>query len=231
MKTKSFHVLFFLIFAFGSFLFQSCSKDESDDQAQSSQFVSLDNPYLICANRNPGGVGFDFEYAGQDGGANNMDNPSVDDFDYDLKIRTIKAEKPDGTLAGAPFIQLHESVMAVNYSDICPSCKGADAFENLNASNIQSYSLITDDSSFDLTSVSTGTTGSPLVQNLNQEFKKLVVGQIWKEAANNDVADDEPVWLIKTREGKIVKFIVTQFPANPAPTSTGYITILWNFVE
>ncbi|NCC99077.1 MAG: hypothetical protein EOL95_05145 [Bacteroidia bacterium] len=218
--------------AFGGVLFTSCEKDKPNDPTPTvSNFVSLENPYLICANRNPGGVGFDFEYKGEKGGANNMDSLTVTDFEYDLKIRTIKAEKPDGTLAGIPFIQLHESVQAVNYSAIDITCKGYSAFQNLNSTNIQNYTLQSDNSSFNLISVSTGTTGSPLLQNLNQELNKLVIGQRWKETANNSTADDEVIWIIKTREGNIVKLIVTQFPANPAPTSTGYIKIEWAFVQ
>jgi glutathione peroxidase-family protein len=193
--------------------------------------VSLENPYLICSNRNPGGVGFDFEYKGEKGGANNMDSLTVSDFEYDLKIRTIKVEKTDGSLGGSPFIQLYETVKAVNYSSVDTTCKGYSDFQNLTSSNIQNYTLQSYNSSFNLASVPVGATGSPLMQNLNQELNKLVIGQRWKEATGNTIADDEPIWIIQTREGKIVKFIVTQMPANPAPTSTGYVKIEWNFVQ
>lgn len=213
-------------------LFTSCKKDDPENPIPTvSNFVSLENPYLICAGRNPGGVGFDFEYNGKKGGGNNMDSLSVDDFAYDLKIRTIKAEKPNGSLGGAPFIQLHETVKAVNYSTVDSTCKGYAAFQNLTSSNIQSYTLHSDNSSFDLASVPVGATGSPLIQDLNKELNKLVIGQKWREPANNNIAEDEPIWIIQTREGKIVKLIVTQFPANPAPTASGYITIEWDFVQ
>jgi hypothetical protein len=232
MKTIRNLVFAIVAFAFGGILFTSCEKDEPDEPTPTvSQFVSLENPYLICANRNPGGVGFDFEYNGEKGGANNMDSLSVSDFEYDLIVKTIKAEKPDGSLAGTPFIQLHESVQAVNYSSIDTTCKGYSDFQNLNSTNIQNYILQSDDTSFDLSTVTTGTTGSPLLQNLNIELNKLIIGQRWKETANNDVANDELIWIIKTKEGRIVKFIVTDFPANPAPTSTGYISIEWDFVQ
>jgi hypothetical protein len=232
MKTIRNLVFAIVAFAFGGILFTSCEKDEPDEPTPTvSQFVSLENPYLICANRNPGGVGFDFEYNGEKGGANNMDSLSVSDFEYDLIVKTIKAEKPDGSLAGTPFIQLHESVQAVNYSSIDTTCKGYSDFQNLNSTNIQNYILQSDDTSFDLSTVTTGTTGSPLLQNLNIELNKLIIGQRWKETANNDVANDELIWIIKTKEGRIVKFIVTDFPANPAPTSTGYVKIEWDFVQ
>ena len=225
-------MLLIVILAPWGVILTSCEKEEPNEPTPIvNEFVSLENPYLICANRNPGGIGFDFEYKGAKGGANNMDSPSVDDFAYDIKLRTIKAEKPDGSLGGAPFIQLHETVKAVNYSAVDPTCKGYSSFLNLTSSNIQSYTLQFDDPSFDLSSVPVGSTGSPLMQALSQEFNKLVIGQRWREPANNTVADDEPIWIIQTREGKIVKLIVTQFPANPAPTPTGYVKIEWDFVQ
>ncbi|MGI5847842.1 MAG: hypothetical protein ACOX5T_07455 [Candidatus Cryptobacteroides sp.] len=222
-----------VIAALASFgvLFTSCEKNELENPDQSANnFVSLDNPYLICAGRNPGGVGFDFEYKGKKGGANNMDNLSVEDFEYDLKIRTIKGEKPDGSSGGAPFIQLHEKVKAVNYSTVDPECKGYTAFKNLTKANIKNYALKSDDASFDITSVKKGESGQPLMKELNKEYNKLVIGNKWREPANNKVADDEPIWIVQTLEGKIVKFIVTQFPAKDAPTATGYIKIEWDFV-
>jgi hypothetical protein len=232
MKTLRNSVFAIVALAFWGVWLTSCEKDEVDDPTPTpTQFVSLENPYLICANRNPGGVGFDFEYKGGKGGANNMDSLTVTDFEYDLKIRTIKAEKPDGSLSGVPFIQLYETVQAVNYSTVDTTCKGYSDFQNLNSTNILNYTLQSDNSSFNLANVPVGTTGSPLMQDLNQELNKLVIGQRWKDAAGNTIADDEPIWIIQTRESKIVKFIVTQMPANPAPTSTGYVKIEWDFVQ
>lgn len=232
MKQLKSSILVFAALTIGAVLFTACEKDEDDNPTPNeSQFISLESPYLICAGRNPGGVGFDFEYNGEKGGANNLDSLTVDDFTYDLKIRTIKGEKPDGSLGGAPYIQLSANAQAVNYSAVDTTCKGISDFTNLNSSNIQTYTLQSDDSSFDISTVPTGSTGSPLMQDLMQEYNKLVIGQKWKEAANNDIADDEPIWIIETPEGRIVKFIVTDFPADPAPTSTGYIAIEWDFVE
>ncbi|NCC73039.1 MAG: hypothetical protein EOM06_06540 [Sphingobacteriia bacterium] len=217
------------VVALWSITITSCdTEDENKPAPNENQFVSLQSPYLICSTRNPGGVGFDFEYNDEKGGANNLDSLTVTDFEYDLKIRTIKGEKPDGSLGGFPYIRLSASAQAVNYSSIDTTCKGYTDFQNLNSTNIQTYTLQSDDSSFDLSAVTVGNTGSPLMQELLQEYNKLIIGQRWKEAANNDIADDEPIWVIKTREGRIVKFIVTDFPADPAPTSTGYIAIEWD---
>jgi len=161
----------------GAVFFTSCEKDEDDNPTPNeSQFVSLESPYLICANRNPGGVGFDFEYNGEKGGANNLDSLIVEDFAYDLKIRTIKGEKPDGSLGGAPYIQLSTTAQAVNYSAVDTTCKGFTDFTNLNSSNIQNYILQSDDALFDISTVPIGSTGSPLMQQLMQEYNKLVIG-------------------------------------------------------
>ncbi len=233
MKTLRSLIFVMLALSMWSVLFTSCKKDKDDEVVPvvTNKFVSIESPYLICAGRNPGGVGFDFEYKGKKGGANNLDSLSVADFTYDLKIRTVKGEKPDGSLGGAPYIQLATAAKAVNYSSVDTTCKGIEAFNNLNSSNIQAYVLQSDDPSFDIASVPTGTTGNPLMQALMQEYKKLVIGQKWKMPAHNNIANDEPVWIIETIEGRLVKFIVTDFPANPAPTATGYVAIEWGFVE
>lgn len=231
MKTKSLF-LNVIIALMGSMMFISCDKDDNENiKPDESQFVSLNAPYLICAGRNPGGVGFDFEYKGEKGGTNNLDSPTVDDFAYDLKILTIKGEKPNGSLGGAPFIKLFDStVEAVNYSTVDVTCKGITAFKNLNKSNILNYTLQTDAADFNISSLPTGTTGKPLMQDLMRECSKLVIGQKWKSTANNDIADDEPVWIIKTPEDRLVKLIVIDFPAI-APTKTGYVSIEWDFVN
>ncbi|MFW6328388.1 MAG: hypothetical protein ACOC2F_08765, partial [Bacteroidota bacterium] len=157
MKTLRNSVFAIVALAFWSVLFTSCEKDEDDNPpSNESQFNSLESPYLICANRNPGGVGFDFEYNEEKGGANNLDSLTVDDFAYDLKIRTIKGEKPDGSLGGAPYIQLSATAQAVNYSSVDTTCKGFTDFTNLNSSNIQNYTLQSDDASFDISTVPTG---------------------------------------------------------------------------
>jgi len=232
MKTLKNPLTILVALTIWSLLFASCKNDKEEyPTPEPSGFVSLESPYLICSSRNPGGVGFDFEYKQDKGGANNLDSLTVADFEYDLKIITLKGEKPDGSLSGAPYIQLSASAQAVNYSKIDTTCKGITAYSQLNSSNILSYSLQSDDTGFDLTNVPNGTTGHPLMQPLLQEFNKLVIGQRWKETANNDISGDEIVWIIKTHEGRIVKFIVTDFPADPAPTSTGYIAITWDFVE
>ncbi len=214
------------------FIFISCEKDDDNNNNDNQeQFQSLNSPYLICANRNPGGVGFDFVYNGETGGANNLDSLTVSDFEYDIITRTIKAEKTDGSLGGMPYIALATDAEAVNYSTVDTTCIGYTAYQNLTNSDLQTISFESDDTSFDLSSLTTGTTGQPLMSEVQAEYQKLVIGDRWKAAAKNDIADDEPVWIIKTIEGRWVKLIVTDFPADPAPTATGYVALEWDFVD
>lgn len=220
-----------LLFAALLSISYSCDEDDPNDEQIQDQLVSLSSPYLICASRNPGGVGFDFEYDGETGGANNLDSLTVDDFEFDVKIRTIKGEKGDGTLGGAPFVRLHEDAIAVNYSAIDTTCTGITKFNALTITDIKTYTLESDDTSFDVSDLTTGDTGAPMMSALQTEYKKLVIGERWKSTAKNEVDEDELIWIISTREGSLVKFIVTDFPADPAPTSTGYIAIEWDFLD
>lgn len=232
MKTLKSSIFMIVALSFWGILLSSCEKDEKNNSIPTeNQIASLKSPYLICANRNPGGIGFDFENKEKKGGVNNLDSPTISDFVSDLTIKTIKGEKSDGNLGGAPYIKLSAKVHAINYSTIDTNCKGLSNFTNLNSSNIKSYTLQSDETSFNISTISTGKTGSPLMQQLVKEYNKLVIGMKWKEAANNNIVDDEPIWIIQTDEGKIIKFIVTGFPANPAPTSTGYIDIEWDFIN
>ncbi|MBI9055766.1 MAG: hypothetical protein JEY96_18235 [Bacteroidales bacterium] len=217
----------------GLFLsFYACDDDDDDNNNDNTeQFTSLCSPYLVCANRNPGGVGFDFEYNDEKGGANYVDSLSVSDFTYDIKVKTIKAEKTDRDLAGMPYFTLANNVEAVNYSAIDPTCVGYTTFQNLTNADLLAFDFETDDASFDLSTLTVGETGKPLQSEVTDEFKKLVIGMTWKTTANNDVADDELIWVIKTPEGRWVKLIVTDFPAASAPTETGYIVVDWDFLN
>ncbi|WP_421919399.1 hypothetical protein [Marinifilum sp.] len=232
MKTKNILLVLFVSMMACSLLLSCDDDDDNEEEPIENNFKEIESPYLICAGRNPGGVGFDFEYLNEKGGANNIDSPSVDDFEEDIVIRTIKGEKPDGSLGGAPFFKLYDStVEAVNYTSVDPECKGIDAFNRLNSSDLKDYTLKTDGTNFDISAVPTGDTGKPIMKDLLNEYKKLAIGIQWKSAANNDVVKDEPIWIIKTREGRLVKLMVSDFPAEPAPTAKGYVSIVWDFIN
>ena len=231
MKSKI--TLFMFLGFWLAFLMVSCSDDDDNNNVGPSaeEFVSISSPYLVCANRNPGGVGFDFYYDGKKGGANNMDSLSVSDFSADVVVKTIKAEKPDGTLAGMPYFKLSDGVQAINYSAIDTTCKGIDKFKELDASILNALTFSSDDEGFNVSDLITGETGKPLQTELVKEFNKLIIGMKWKTSANNIAEGDEIIWLIKTNDGKTVKMIITDFPADPAPTSTGYIALEWELLD
>jgi hypothetical protein len=214
------------------FVLNACSDENNNStNPDKEQFTSLSSPYLVCANRNPGGVGFDFVYMNDEGGANNMDSLSVMDFAYDVKIRTIKGEKPDGSLGGMPYFKLSESTSAVNFSEIDNEYTGYSKFLELTLDDISDVIFNKDDASFDLSKLEKGSSGSYLISDIQKEYKKLVIGDKWRSSANNDIENDEIIWVIKTNEGLYVKLIVTDFPANPAPTATGYIAIEWELMK
>jgi predicted Fe-Mo cluster-binding NifX family protein len=232
---------FYALFALLMLVAVSCEKEKDDnDPVAEYKFESLETPYLICAGRNPGGIGFDFEYNGNMGGAFNIDDSTFSaNLEYDLKIRTVKGEKSDGSLGGAPFVQLHEEAKAVNYSAVDTTCTGMAKFNALTSSGIKDYTLASDDASFNVSSVATGKTGAPLMGKLQNEYVKLVIGEAWKAATKSVKANDEPIWIVKTREGRLVKLIVTDFPADPAVypthepsvTETGFIDITWDYLD
>ncbi len=228
--------LLVVFFALGA-LFVSCDNDDDDNAVgpndNNDKFTALEAPYLVCANRNPGGVGFDFEYKGKKGGANNMDKLSVKDFDADIVFRTLAAQKPNSTdLGGAPFIKLSDGVAAINYSAVKPECVGKAKFAALTQADVgNELALKADDASFSLENIAKGSTGKPEMKELKKEYQKLVIGDKWRVSANDQTPDNEIIWVIRSKEGKMIKFIVTEFPAKNAATARGYVNIEWDFLK
>jgi ligand-binding sensor domain-containing protein len=112
------------------------------------------------------------------------------------------------------------SAKAVNYSSVDETCKGVTSFKNLKKSNLLDYTLKSDDPSFDISSVQKGESGTPLMKELAKELQKISLSD--KRGENlptTNIADDEPIWIIQTKEGRLVKFIVPKFPAKPRPNS------------
>ena len=202
MKSYKIYLLF-TILLLEALSFSACSNDDDDNNPveATSQLTSLSSPYLICANRNPGGVGFDFYYNESKGGANNLDSLTVEDFDFDVLVKTIQAEKTDGSLSGMPYIALSQGTYAINYSSVDTTCKGLTAYNNLTySSSIAGLSFETDATDFNISALTTGSTGKPLLAGVQTEYNKLVIGQKWKTSANNDVDGDELVWIVKPRK-------------------------------
>ena len=106
----NFKTLFYGLIILIGISLASCSDDSSTAPTTAgggNNFEGLESPYLICAGRNPGGIGFDFEYKSAVGGAYNIDANEIADLAADMIIKTVKSEKPDGTLCGMPYIALN----------------------------------------------------------------------------------------------------------------------------
>ncbi len=232
MKKNSFLTNATFAFMFIMVLFSACNKDDNNNANTNTGLKALSTQYLICANRNPGGVGFDFEYDGKTGGANNIDSLSVTGFTEDIIVKTIKADN-NGTAGAINFIALHNGAQAVNYSIIDTNCVGLNCFKQLSYDVVltKKISFTADDNSFNLTGLATGTSGAPLLTEVSTQIKKLVIGNKWLTTAKNDIANDEIIWIIKTAEDRWVKFIVFEFPASNAPTANGYVNIDWAFLN
>jgi hypothetical protein len=225
-----------------------CGEDDGVDEivtgGTSIDAPPLESPFLICAGRNPEGVGFDF-ISDNPGVAYNMSE--APDLEYDILIRVLKAETPDGEVKGNPYVKL--------YGDVGGPPDAVMAFDASSLSNVQTgdagYNAltgVTDDilsglqkdlAGFDLDGVEKGEFGFPLFAgegNLSDQLKKLVIGDKWKSTAKNKEGEsrpsgDEQVWVIRTREGKFVKFIFCDFPAINAPTPTGYVAAKWEVIN
>ena len=223
-----------------SFSIVACEDNEEEEQP-----VYLESPYLICANRNPGGVGFDFVTDGKNGGVQYMDE--YPEFEYDVIIKTIKVEKPDSTSGGAPAAYLYgdssdvtNATLAFNAESIGTGSEGYNVLTSVTAEI--TAGLQADKAGFDLSGVPAGTeTGFPLMSGPNgvgKQYQKLVIGNKWIDAAKTGdkkgTSGDEQVWIVKTREGRYAKMIFTAFPASTeigAESPTGYVAIEWDLLD
>ncbi len=223
------------------YFYQADGSTDLSDDTEAEVFESLSSPYLICANRNPGGVGLDFVYKGKAGGTQNMDESP--DLKYDLYIKTIKGEKTDGTTGGMPAAVLFgdssnvdNAVKAFEASSLASVATGDDGYNALTAVTAEiSAGLRADAAGFTLEELETGSTGSPLMSAINAQYKKLAIGDKWKAAAKTGdrtgPSGDESVWVIKTREGRHVKMMFIAMPAAGAPTGSGYVAIKWDLID
>lgn len=214
----------------------SCSKDEEKlTPSYDGKFYPLAPPYILCIGQNPGGIVFDFIYNGEKAGANNFDYPSVKDIDPDLLIKNNKCKLPQGMTGGGgmPHMILGKGVVALNYTEINPECKGFKKYEELSKSDLNNLEFKEDDSSFDLSKLTLTDWGVPSYTDMMKEFKKLVIGNTWKLTAHNDIEGDELVWVIKTKEGDLVKMIVTKFPAKnkEGRSLNGNIDMQWDLLN
>ena len=241
---KIFFGFFVVILAFViSFSIVACEDNEEEEQP-----VYLESPYLICANRNPGGVGFDFVIDGKNGGVQYMDE--YPEFEYDVLIKTIKVEKPDSTSGGAPAAYLYgdssdvtNATLAFNTSSLESIGTGSEGYNVVISVTAEiTAGLQADKAGFDLSGVPAGpVTGLPLMSGPNgvgKQYQKLVIGNKWIDVAKTGdkkgPSGDEQVWIVKTREGRYAKMMFTAFPASTeigAESPTGYVAIEWDLLD
>ena len=125
-------------------LFTGCHDDSSDDLT----IGPVESPFIICAGKNPGGVGIDVD----SDTAYNIDDKA--DFGWDLRVKTykgvLKNKSGKTAMSGAPFIKLQgTTVSAYKYSD-----NGTTDYDGIVLSDVVAGSLQADSvESLDMTSV------------------------------------------------------------------------------
>ena len=228
--------------------------DDSGDDSNSIVVLPVDSPYLICVNRNPGGVGFDFD----SGVAYNLDeNPYMD---WDLRIKTHKGHKdanPRSGYKGRPVIDLAggapdgvsgylhaNSVVESDYTDFALT-DVVDAnfvFDPVDDYDISTVAVITYNhgdgdqtgyvyaGTFNSTDYDDPTTDHNTLREVYKDSFALANGsgfEYWWSGGSFAT----PLYVIKTDQGTVVKFWLEEFPATNAATSSGYINIRWEVLE
>ncbi len=231
MKRK---ITILILFLSLTLIISNCQKERNNPlDPKADNYIEpvppVTSPYLICANRNPGGVGFDFVMDNEKGAAYNLDE--VPDLEWDVYIKTYKGVTNDGgNLLGKPFIKLYSTtvlakVVSTNgetgYNAITNTAGlisglAADGIAVLNVSDVKK------DSCGNLWYKSTG--------GLKSFYDQLVIGEKWKKTSKSE-STTQKTYIIKTREGRYVKFMIKEFPASGAPTSTGYVDIIWTLLD
>ena len=217
----------------------ACENKEYPGKKVVGSFDTLKQPYDIHPERNPAGIGIDFYYKYHRGGANNMDDLSVSDFKHDIRIKAVKAKSIEGDIRIIPYIVLYGSAnhrtnaaMAYEYSKKDSAMRGASAYEDITLEEAKSPLESPDLGSMNFEKVEKDSSRNVYLENdLRIQLKKLVIADKWLKSLRNSVENDEPVWIIRTRDNKHVKFMVTEYPAEDAPAQDGYIRLRWKVLN
>lgn len=211
--------------------------EEDDDSTLNAEEQT--SPYLICANRNPGGVGIDLD----SGKAYSIDD--YEDYSWDLHVKTYKGVMESSgspAIAGCPFIKLKDTTV----SAYVYTATGKTAYESITLADVTDLGYSADTiTSIALDSVDTVqsgeftesemSNGNFAVGNyyyaytgktgLKAQYKKLTVGETWKSVAANTDHGDDKIYIIKSDEGDYFKLIVTDFGSKSDIGESGYISI------
>ncbi|MBN2039794.1 MAG: hypothetical protein JW864_07120 [Spirochaetes bacterium] len=226
-------------------LFTGCFSDD-DNSDSTNKIAEAESPYLICVNRNPGGVGIDLD----SGKAYNIDDNA--DFDWDIRVKTYKGVKNDGNgnpiMAGSPFIKMKGTAVtaavwattgksnydAITFSDIASLVYESDDEAELDIGSVDTIQ----DGEFTETQLESGSAAVGDYyyawsgkNGLKQEYSKMTIGETWKSfSANTDDTDDK-IYIVKSDEGNYFKVMVPDFGPNSDIGESGYIDIIWESLE
>jgi hypothetical protein len=232
----------------GTISLAGCFWDDSDDDTSAQEVTS---PFLICVNRNPGGVGIDLD----SGKAYNIDD--YPGFDWDIRIKTIKGAQVTSSkalsLVGAPYIKLRESaVSAVKWSSA-----GSTSYDaiTLSAYTTSGLSLTVGIAEIDMSTVDTVLAGELTESELStagvaignyyynsaysgfsktglkQKYATLVMGEAWKSAAANTSHTDDYIYIVRSSGGSYYKLMITDIGENSDIGQSGYIKVVWQKLE
>jgi hypothetical protein len=231
MKVQLLSAIVFLIVAG---LLACDGEDEFLPDEVTGTFKAVEGPFVLNQDRYPEGVGFDFVYREEAGGANYLDSLSVSDFKYDVAIKPMVLESKEGPVMHTAYAVLYGDVnhrtnaaLAINYSEYDSTMRGHADYEDLELEAAKTGTERADQGTINMREVDNGGTGFPLETQFLIELKKLVIADDWLQAATNDVAGDEPIWVIKTRENRYVKFIILQYQEPATPQGTAQLEVDW----
>ena len=209
-------------------------EDEFLPDEVTGTFKAVEGPYALNQERYPKGVGFDFLYREESGGANYLDSLSVSDFKYDVAIKPMVLESKEGAVKNTSYAVLYGDVdhrtnaaLAYNYSEYDTTMRGHTDYLELKLEADKTGIERADRGSVNMREVNNGGTGFPLETQFLIELKKLVIADDWMQAATNEVAGDEPIWVIKTRENRYVKLIILQYREPANPQGTAQVEVEW----
>ncbi len=235
MKRK---ITILILFLSLTLIISNCQKDRNNPlDPKADNYIEpippVTSPFLICANRNPGGVGFDFVMDGEKGAAYNLDE--VPDLEWDVYIKVYKGVTNDGgNLFGKPFIKLYSTtvlakVVSTNgqagYNAIT-STAGSTSGLAADGIAVMNITEVKRDSNNNLWYKKTPPGGG---HGLKYFYDKIIIGEKWKKSAK--AKKNQKTYIIKTREARHAKFMVKEFPASGAPTPTGYVDIIWDLLD
>lgn len=232
------------------FLPNGCTVNEAEDEFnvidvvnQQKPFVKV-SPYQFWNGSNQQGLGFDFVFLGLPGGAKFLDEENG--LQYDLVIRSYLVEFQDSSYGFAPGVHLYLSendsgyTQAFNASTLSTVGYGMAGYNSINSVTADLTSGLRGDSvNISLSTVPiSDVTGLPVYYGeygLDSLHDLLVIGDDLFSAANTADSSytqgNQPVWIIKTREGYHAKFLIEQYPALGAPDSTTYMKIHWEVID